>query len=105
MDLHRLAEARSLAYHAVVAQRLDTAVLVRASAQLSRFRAKRLVGERYLLEWEALLSGPKEALLERVRADDEAARALRQTTPLAGVVSPTKRRDIWRAVRADFAAA
>ncbi len=104
MNLHRLAEARSLAYHAIVAERLDEAVLDRARTQLARFRAQRLVGERYVSEWEALLAGPRDALVERLLADDESARALRQTTPFAGVLSPAERHALWRAVRADFSA-
>lgn len=87
---HRTAELRSLALHALVAARLDDAVIDRA-----RRRAAALPGP-YAERWRALLDGPRERLLEVLAADDEACRDLRQCTPFAGEVPAADR---WRIIR------
>ena len=100
MDPHRLAEARSLAYHRVIAECIlaDPALVDAARVRIAEWRREGRMHEAYLAAWEALLAGPREALLASITADDEAARALRQTTPFAGALDPRERWAIHRAV-------
>lgn len=100
MDPHRLAEARSLAYHRVIAERLpeEPALLDAARGRIAEWRRDGRLHEAYLAAWEALLTGPPSALIASITADDEAARALRQTTPFAGALDPRERWAIHRAV-------
>jgi hypothetical protein len=100
VDPHRLAEARSLAYHRAVADRLagDPAMLGRAigraEAMLAEDRAPFYAGR-----WLDLLRGPVSALLDVLRSDAEPARALRQATPFAGEIGARERWRIWRETR------
>jgi hypothetical protein len=101
VDPHRLAEERSLAYHRAVLERLqrEPAILERARSRV----AAMLVEGRSVHDaraWQELLSGEPGRLREVMVADTEASRALRQSTPFAGVLSPRERWRIWRAVRA-----
>ena len=97
---HRIAEERSLALHRRVAE------LVRAEPSLlgpvrARLREAIAAGGRsapYSRAWLALVDGPMDALVERLVADDDEARALRQSTPFAGLVGPRERWAIWREV-------
>lgn len=101
MDLHRLAEERSLAFHREVAERLR-ADPSRAAAARARVRAWRAAGSlhsRWIGEWERVLDGPLPALFAALVADGERARALRQVTPFAGFLDARERWRIWREVR------
>jgi hypothetical protein len=101
MDLHRLAEERSIALHREVA-----AVLAREPERVAVARA-RMQGwldsgrlhPRYAQAWLRLLDGPREALLAFLVDPGEEARAMRQCTPFAGVLDPRTRWRIWREVR------
>lgn len=99
VDPHRLAELRSLAYHKVVAERLDEGVRARARAFIAREFAKGTRSEDYLRRWQALLSGPDDELRRALTSDDEASRALRSATPFAGALTPKERWALWRKVR------
>jgi hypothetical protein len=104
MDLHRLAEERSLAYHRVVAERLrtDPRVLARARERVRLWIAEgRVPGgvPGYAREWERLLAAPVDTVCDALVADTEEGRARRQATPFAGVVGPRERWAIWKAVR------
>jgi hypothetical protein len=100
VEPHRLAEARSLAYHRVVSERLqgDPDLVARA-----RSRVKRWIEEgrsvHYARQWQHLLDGSLETLRATLVADTEEARALRQSTPFAGALSPRERWGIWTAER------
>jgi len=102
VDPHRLAEARSLAYHRVIAERVaaDLRWLDVARRRIEEWRARRLAGDAYLDAWTELLAGPVEALTAKLTEDSEDARALRQCTPFAGVLKPRERMAIHRATRA-----
>ena len=101
MDPHRLAEERSLAYHAMVGDRLlvDEAVLARARARVEQWTKSGAVHPRWVDGWRRLLAlAPNElrrALVER----SEDADALRQVTPFAGAIDPRTRWQLWRDVR------
>lgn len=89
---HRAPELRSLAYHRAVAERLDERVIGDARARLRRWRAEGRVHPRYADEWGALLDGPRTRLSAAIVEDTERAAALRQSSPLAGVLDERERR-------------
>jgi hypothetical protein len=96
VDPHRLAEKRSLAFHRVVADRMlgDPRILERAREQV-RSWLKEGRSPFYAAAWERLLAGPREGLLALMLSDTEEARALRQSTPFAGALTPRERWAIW----------
>lgn len=100
MDPHRLAELRSLAYHAEIARRLpDAALVARALARLERWEASVSVAPAYAAAWRQALESGGAGLDEVLHADDAAAATLRSCTPFAGELPPRLRADIWRAVK------
>lgn len=53
----------------------------------------------YLDEWDRLLSGPSDALVETLTSERQSARDLRQVSPFAGALSPAERQRIIETVR------
>lgn len=101
MDGHALAEARSLALHRLIAERVraDPTLIAAARDRLARWAESGALSAAYVTRWTQVLSDP--AALEVVlTADTEDARALRQTTPFAFVVPPRERWRIWRETKA-----
>jgi hypothetical protein len=100
IDPHRLAEERSLAYHRVVAERLEREPLLLERAR-ARVRAWRTEGRlaTYAEAWERILSMPFDAMRRAVIEDSEAGRAQRQASPFAGAMAPRERWKLWREVR------
>ena len=101
MHLHRLAEARSLAYHRAVAERIraDPSLL---AVPRERIRAWLAQGGRsvpYFRLWAALLELPLAELLAGMVDEGEQAIALRQATPFAGLLDARERWRIWRDTR------
>jgi hypothetical protein len=101
MNLHRLAEERSLALHRLVAARLlsDPTVLDRARLRVAEWLAAGPVGRHYAEAWQQVLAGDAAAVAAFIVRDDEEARAMRQATPFAGVIDPRTRWRVWREVR------
>ena len=101
MDMHRLAEERSLAYHRVIAARLgeDPTVLEQARARVREWVAVPGPVPHYARAWAALLGRPVAEIVTFLTDPGERARELRQSTPFAGVIPPRERWGIWRAVR------
>lgn len=100
---HRVAEARSLAMHVLAARRIgaDPALLARARGTVSRWLQR--CGEcppAALLEWRALLERPWPEVAARATALTEESTRLRQSSPLATVLSAPERRRIHDAFRA-----
>jgi hypothetical protein len=100
---HRVADARSLAQHVLAARRIaaDPRLVARARATVDRWLA------RYpdrpppaLLEWQALLKRPWEEVAARATALTEEAARLRQSSPLATLLSPAQRKRLHEAFRA-----
>ena len=89
---HRTAELRGLAYGRAIADRLDDTTVADALVQLRRWRDEGRIHPRYADRWAELLTGPREQLLETLRADDEHAAALRQSSPFAGMLDERERR-------------
>src|SRR5260370_36361193 len=102
MDLHRLAEERSVAYHWVIAERLGSEPELLAAAR-RRVRGWLASGAAaapaFAAQWDRVLAGDltsiKAVLVERSELADE----LRQSSPFAGALRPRERWQIWRDVR------
>jgi hypothetical protein len=100
---HRLLEARSLAMHAVIAQKIanDPALLAVARRNLDRWQAQRPKSPpRWLHEWRSILERPWPAVAARLTDLTEDGARLRQSSPFAGVLTPEERRRIHDAFRA-----
>jgi hypothetical protein len=104
VDLHRLAEERSIALHRVVAERLrvDASIVTRARERLARRAAEGVTHPHYVAAWLDLLEGPIERLCAALVSGDEGMRALRQCTPFTFVVPPRERAAIWKQTRAEL---
>ena len=100
---HRVAEARSLALHVLAARRIaaDPGLLDRARATVRRWLER--YGERppaALREWQALLERPWPEVAARATELSEDAARLRQSSPLATLLSDAERRRVHDAFRA-----
>jgi hypothetical protein len=98
LDRHRLAEERSLAYHAWIAARLVEEPAIRAAARerVRAWIADGSVSPYYATEWARLLDLAPEALAAALVDGSEHARALRQVSPFAGALDPRTRWRLWR---------
>jgi hypothetical protein len=96
---HRTAERRARAYHAVVAERLDEAMLDDARDRIERLVADGHLDPRYAKRWRELLSRPRDEIARAIAADTQIARDLRQNSPFAGVLNEQERRRIIEANR------
>jgi hypothetical protein len=97
MDRHRLAEERSLAYHAVIAERLGREPQLLELAQ-TRVRAWLARGEPapfYAREWAFILEQSLASIVGFLVDRGERACELRQSTPFAGALSARERWRIW----------
>lgn len=99
MDHHEI-EARSLALHRLVAEKVrqDPMLFEIARTNLARWRAHATPGDSYYLaEWERLFGAGIEAALAVATEDSERAAALRQSSPFAGVLTTSERRAFLKA--------
>lgn len=99
MMTHHALEARSLALHRLIAQKIqhDPELMNRAAENIARW--KTLVSQNsqpYILAWEALLGQGLVACLRVATEDSAHANAMRQSSPFAGVLSPQER---WQFLR------
>ena len=97
---HRDAELQGLAYHRLVAERLDAHTVERARRQLRHWQEIGLIDKRWASEWERVLSGSLETIRGTISADSADASALRQTSPFTGVLTEQERRLLSSAVAA-----
>lgn len=100
---HRALEARSLALHVLAARRIaaNPRLAKRASATLQRWLHR--YGERApaaLAEWRTLLARPVPEMLARATELSEDGARLRQSSPLATLLSAAERRRVYDAFRA-----
>jgi hypothetical protein len=104
MDLHRLAEERSIAYHALVGERLlnDDAVVTKARARVEQWAREESVHPRWVEAWRRLLSLSSSELARALVDRSEESAALRQVTPFAGAIDARTRWHLWREVRERF---
>jgi len=102
---HQETDARSLAMHRLVAEKIrrDPALLEIAKAKLIRSR-RATPNDYYFDEWARLLDAGLDAALAVATEDSEKATALRQSSPFAGVLTPEERRsflDEWARTHRD----
>ncbi|MEX2447445.1 MAG: hypothetical protein WD404_01720 [Solirubrobacterales bacterium] len=98
-DDHRTAERRALAYHEVVAKRLDDRLVAEARERIDRLAEEGHLHPRYAERWRQVLALPVDQIAEAITAGDQDARDLRQNSPFAGVLNEQERRRIIEAVR------
>jgi hypothetical protein len=97
-DPHRAAELRSLAYHRALAPRLRRPTIEEARRKLERWRDEGKMDPRYFHAWEEVFALPMVELRKAITADDERGRDLRQSSPLASLLSEPERRKILEQV-------
>ncbi|HEX6700387.1 MAG TPA: helix-turn-helix domain-containing protein [Gaiellaceae bacterium] len=95
---HRVPELQALAYHRLVAERLDEKLVEEARERLSEWREEGRIHPTWEERWRGLLAQPISRIAEILSADTKAARALRQTSPFVGVLTEHERRRLVRAV-------
>ncbi|MGK2927241.1 MAG: hypothetical protein ACSLE2_16615, partial [Lysobacterales bacterium] len=76
---HAIADLRSRALHLEVGRKLlrQPGLLEKARSRLAKMRITMPYAKSYVERWEDLISGPLEAVLQVLGADDEDAKALR----------------------------
>jgi hypothetical protein len=99
---HRTADLHSLAYHRLVAERLDESIVDEARRRLRRWVEDGRVDPRWGDAWEEVLSMPIPRIARSISADTTRARELRQTSPLAGLLNEQERQQLSRAVEERF---
>lgn len=95
---HRAAELQALAYHRLVAERLDDAAVDEARRRLRRWRREGRIDSRWADEWERILEKPLDQIARIVGADSPRAKELRQTSPFAGALTEQERNRLVHAV-------
>ena len=89
---HRTAELHALAYHRLVAERLDDHLAEQARRRLASWRRDGRIHEHWADEWERVLALPLPRIATAISADTPQARQLRQTSPFAGALNEHERR-------------
>jgi hypothetical protein len=100
---HRLLEARSLAMHAVIAEKIqrDPGLLKVAHKNLARWRARwDDQPPAWHREWSDIMKRPWQEIAAVMTELSEEGARLRQSSPFAGVLSLEERRRIYEAFRA-----
>ena len=85
--------------HRTIAEKLrrKPELLAIASENMERWRPTAGRSTPYLDAWEAILRRPLEEVLRVIQEDSEQMRAMRQSSPFAGVLSPKERWEIYDA--------
>lgn len=104
MDLHRLAEERSVAYHRVIAERLlsQPEILEKARRRVQEWLESGDNSPFYARKWAEVLAGDAPSIAAFLVARNELADELRQSTPFAGALRPRERWSLWRETRQRF---
>ena len=97
-DPHDKAAIRSLAYHRVLAARLNRAMVNEAVHVCWKWRAQGKLDSHYADIWDKMLSGSVSEVRAAIAQDSESARDLRQNTLFAGMLSEPERRKIIEAI-------
>jgi len=98
-DAHRTAERRALAYHALLAERLDDRLVEEARDRIELLDSAGRLHPRYAECWRALLARPIDEISAAILADSQEGRDLRQNSPFAGVLNEQERRRIIETTR------
>ena len=101
MDPHKLSEARSLAYHRVIASKIkeDPSILDRARRRVQSWLTEQDPPRHYAKAWDETLRNSTREITVFLVAETEQAIELRQSTPFAGALSARERWAIWRSLR------
>jgi hypothetical protein len=104
-----LAEARSLAAHQVIADRLERepGIVDMARKRVASWLADLAghgVARAYAEAWRDILAGDTPSICRVLVDDSEQGRALRQCTPFAGAIDPRTRWQLWARVREELEA-
>jgi hypothetical protein len=104
MDLHRLGEERSIAYHRVIAERLQSQpeVLENARRRVQTWLASPETARFYARKWSEILAGDVPSIAAFLVDRSELAVELRQSSPFAGALRPQERWKIWRETKEKF---
>lgn len=97
---HRIAELQGLAYHRLIAERLDAQMVETARKRMDRWRESGRVHTSWADEWERILSLPIPRIARAISADTPSGRELRQTSPFAGLLTEQERRRLVEAIEA-----
>lgn len=100
---HRILDARSLAMHCKIVQKVsrDPLLLEKAKANLSRWSVKFDGPEpHHIKEWQEILEKPWPMIAEVMTSMSEDAVRLRSSSPFAGILSEREREQIYAAFRA-----
>ncbi len=95
---HRYPELRALAYHRLVARRLNASVVDEARRRLRRWRESGRIHPAWADEWERVLAMPMPEIARLLASSTQRARELRQTSPFAGALTEHERRRVLSAV-------
>jgi hypothetical protein len=95
---HRPAELQSLAYHRLVAERLNEELIEEVRRRLERWKRDDRVDPRWAARWDRVLAGSADEIAKAISSDSKNARELRQTSPFAGVLTEQERRRLVGAV-------
>jgi hypothetical protein len=88
---HRDVELHGLAYHRVLANRLDESIIRNAQQLLNRWRIQGKIDPRYANQWDEILALPKERIADLISQDTQHATDLRQNSPFAGSLTEAER--------------
>jgi len=105
MNLHHLAEERSLAYHAIIAARLelDPKLLDVARRRVAAWEDAGTPHRHYARAWSRVLDSPFSVIRQHLLDASPRGCELRQVTPFAGLIDARERWTLWRDVRARHA--
>lgn len=99
---HRILDARSLAMHCLIAEKIsrNPKLLNKARKNLERWSEKTDGAKpRYLQEWEEILARPWPAIAELITSMNEDATRLRSSSPFAGILTEEERNRVYAAFR------
>jgi excisionase family DNA binding protein len=102
---HRVTELQSLAYHRLVAERLNEDLVRDAHRRLKRWIKDERIDSRWAERWSDVLSRPIDEIARVIASDSARSRELRQTSPFAGVLTEQERRRLFDAVERRAASA
>lgn len=96
---HRTAERRALAYHELIAERLDAGMVEEARERVERLVSEGHLHPSYAKRWQAVLARPLADIARVIIADTQEGKDLRQNSPFAGVLNEQERRRIIETTR------
>ncbi len=95
---HKVPELHALAYHRLVAGRLDPQLVNEARRRLKAWERNGKIDMRWADEWRRILAMSPPRIAKAITAETERGRALRQTSPFAGVLTEHERLRVAQAV-------